>query len=243
MKRIFILTIAILALASPLAGAEIESAKYHDLIAGISRAREPVVAGRYVVFTARGKARHAGIAFEHEKYRTIHTFQRLVRTDENNEPRKDDSGKPLETVLFYIAEIPPQTAALHYRLVIDGLWTADPLNPDSYYDYDNGMTVSSTTVEYYETFKTANVNKGQVRFACEASPGAAITVAGTFNNWDPFMYEMTETKAGWYELAMPLPAGTWYYAYFSGTEQIPDSLNPDRVYTKDGRVASVIEVR
>ncbi|MDR1747759.1 MAG: glycogen-binding domain-containing protein, partial [Spirochaetaceae bacterium] len=67
-------------------------------------------------------------------------------------------------------------------------------------------------------------------------------LAGSFNNWDSFMYEMTETSAGIYQIDIPLPPGTYFYAFFSGTAQIADIKNPDRRYTADGRIASVITV-
>lgn len=242
MKRSLAALIAVLCLVLPASGAEIEAITYNNLISTISRAREPVISGRYVIFTASGKARHAGIAFEHENYTNTRTMRRLIRKDESGNPRRDENGKLLETVLFYIAEVPPGMRELRYRMVIDGLWTTDPLNSSMEYDSANGMMVSSLPVEYYETFKTNNVNRGQVRFVCSARPGADIRLAGSFNNWDPFMYEMTETAPGEYELTLPLPRGVWYYSYFEGTTRITDSTNPDRVYTKDGRVASVVTV-
>jgi len=128
-------------------------------------------------------------------------------------------------------------------MVIDGLWTTDPLNSQTEYDYNNGMMVSALSVDYYEVFQTANVNQGQVRFTYIGDPGNVIDLAGSFNDWDPFMYEMTETSPGKYELVLPLPAGTWYYSYFEGTTQLKDDTNSERVYTKDGRVASVVTVK
>lgn len=230
-------------MAVPLFGAGIEAVTYNNLVAGISRARGPVVSGRFIVFTASGKARHIGIAFEHEKYQTIYSFQRIARKDEMGEPRKDETGKVMESVLFYIAQIPPGFHELRYRMVIDGLWTTDPLNGQSEYDYDNGMTVSSVPVDYYEIFQTNNVNQGEVRFTYTGTSGKTIRLAGSFNNWDPFMYEMTETSPGQYELTLPLPAGTWYYAYFDGMTQVPDGSNREQAYTRDGRIASVVTVQ
>lgn len=243
MKRIYLfVAFALFSLATSF-GAEIEAVAYNNMIAGISRAREPVVSGRYVVFTASGKARHTAIAFEHEGYAKIHSFQRIVRKDEKGEPQKDADGKAIEPVLFYIAEVPSGHREIRYRMVIDGLWTTDPLNARSAYDYANGMTVSTLAVDYYEIFQTANVASGQVRFTYEGTPGEVIRLAGNFNNWDPFMYEMAEMSPGKYELTLPLPPGTWQYAYFAGTEQLPDTTNHERVYTKDGRVASVVRVQ
>lgn len=227
----------------PLSAEGIESKEYTNLVAGITVSRGPVVSGNYIVFTASGKARHTAIAFEHENYTEIHSFKRLVRKDENGEPQKDENGKAKETVLFYIAEIPPECREIRYRMVIDGLWTTDPLNVNEQYDYRNGMVVSTIPVEYYEVFKTSNVSDNRVRFTWNGKPGKSITLAGTFNNWDPFMYDMVELSPGKYELLLPLPAGTWYYAYYEGTTQLTDVTNDDRVYTKDGHVASVITVK
>lgn len=242
MKRIILsFTVALIALL-PLSGAGIEAVTYNNLVASISRVREPVVSGRYIVFTASGKARHTAVSFEYENYTQMHSFKRIVRKDENNKPAKDEFGREIEPILFYIAEIPPGYGEIRYRMVIDGLWTTDPLNANTAYDYENGMMVSTLPVEYYEIFQTSNVSKDFVRFTYAGNPGETIRLAGTFNDWDPFMYEMTEISPGKYELLLPLPAGTWYYAYFNGTQQIPDNTNHNRVYTKDGRVASVVVV-
>lgn len=243
MKRLLLTLLAAFLVLVPLCGAEIESVTYARLVSSIGQPEKPVVSGKYVIFTAHGDARHAGISFRHENYTTIHSLKRIVRRDEYGMPQKDSSGRPLDTVLFYVAEIPPGIEEIQYRMVIDGLWTCDPLNERSAYDPDNRMQVSVLTVNRYETFKTDYINNGSVRFTCMADSGRSIRLAGSFNNWDPFMYEMIETSPGKYELILPLPRGTWYYAYFDGTTQLPDPANPDRVYTRDGRVASVVTVQ
>lgn len=243
MKQKHLLSACLLCIILPIFGADIEAVTYSKLVSTISRAREPILNGSHAIFTANGDARHIGIAFEHEGYRTIHSFQRIVRKDEFGKPQKDAQGKPLETILFYITHIPEGMHALRYRMVIDGLWVTDPLNKKTEYDYTNGMHVSTLPVQYYEVFQTNNVSPGQVRFVYEGKPNSHIRLAGTFNNWDPFMYELTETKEGYHELLLPLPRGTWYYSYYEGTERLPDTTNSERVYTKDGRVASVVVVK
>ena len=242
MKRTTFALLLSLFLGLPGFSAGIESITYNNLVAGISRVREPVITGKYIIFTASGSARFTGIAFEHEKYRKTWPFKRIVKKDELGLPQKDATGKPVDTILFYIAEIPPDMSEIRYRMVIDGLWTTDPQNTSIVYDYENGMNLSRVAVEKYEIFATSNRNQGQVRFTYEGKSGSTIRLAGTFNSWDPFMYELTETSYGKYELVLPLPAGQWYYAYFEGTTQLRDTTNTERVYTKDGRVASVVIV-
>jgi len=243
MKRLLLLLSTVALTLLPLSGSDIEAVTYARLVSSISQPEAPVVTGKYVIFTAQGDARHAGISFRHENYATVHSLKRIVRRDEYGLPQKDSSGEPLDTVLFYIAQVPPGTEELQYRMVINGLWTTDPLNDETVYDRENRMNVSVLRVQRYETFRTDHVKNGEVRFSCVAAPGRSIHLAGSSNNWDPFMYEMPEVSPGQYELILPLPRGTWHYAYFEGTSQIPDYTNPDRVYTRDGRVASVVIIR
>ncbi len=207
---------------------------YASLVAEISAPQTPVVRGRHIIFTANGNARHTGIAFEHEGYAVVHNFRRLVSRDED--------AKPAETTLFYIMEIPAETSEIRYRIVRDGLWMNDPLNPRSVYDFALGTRVSVLQVEPYRIYETASAGNNLVRFVYEGESGEVIRLAGNFNNWDPFMYEMKEIERGKYELVLPLPKGTWYYAFFHGTTQIRDESASMKVYTKDGRIASVITV-
>lgn len=234
MKQISALVWIILFFLPAVLAADSDDLVRNDLIASISRAREPVVSGKFAVFTADGNIRHAGVAFEHENFSRIHSFKRLIR--------RDLAGKPTSEVLFYILDIPPLMTSLRYRMVIDGLWTTDPHNPVTVFDYVQGFHLSSLPVDYYEVFQTNNVSDGLVRFTWEGESGKTIRLAGTFNNWDPFMYELTETVPGKYEIRLPLPRGKWLYAFYDGTRQLPDTINRDRVYTKDGRIASVITI-
>ncbi len=219
----------------------VEPIAYHALATAITRPVPPSVNNRIMVFTAPGTARHVGIAFEHEDYRKIHSFQRLVRRDLSGQPQRDESGTLREQVLFWIGEVPQGMTEIRYRMVIDGLWTVDPLNPSTVYDYRSGMNLSVLNVEYWKTFET-DTTSGPVTFRYEGASGRIIRLAGNFNNWDPFMYEMIEVAQGRYELTMALPRGTWQYAFFEGSSQVPDLTNHNRVYTRDGRVASIITV-
>jgi len=127
------------------------------------------------------------------------------------------------------------------------LWTTDPANPDSYYDEKAGISLSRFTFASDLPQKTAPAatnaaSENIVRFICRANAHQKIYLAGSFTNWDPWIYEMKETSRGLYEIALPLPSGTHYYNYYSGMDALTDSTNPNKAYTKDGRVASVITV-
>ncbi len=93
MKRIAFFLLYSIA-AALLSAAGIDPLTADKLVAEITRVSPPVTKGEYVIFTADSAYRYAGIAFDFENFRTIHTFQRLVSRDEN--------GKEFDYVLFFI---------------------------------------------------------------------------------------------------------------------------------------------
>lgn len=212
----------------------IESDTYLSLVGNVTRSSAPkIVDDRYIIFTASSASRHVAVAFEHEKYAILHSFRRLV-------PDKESGSVLLEPVLFYIMEIPEKLTKLRYRLVFDGLWTQDPLNENEEFDFENRMTVSAITFPPRRDIRTRIIDGKNVNFVYVGNPHLKISVAGSFNNWDPFMYFMEETSEGIYELTLPLPKGTHTYSYFLGTERKVDVTNHERSYGSDGKVVSVL---
>jgi hypothetical protein len=57
------------------------------------------------------------------------------------------------------------------------------------------------------------------------------------------MYELRETSPGRYHLDLPVPPGTYLYAYYYRGERILDPFNQRKVYTKDGKTASQVTVQ
>ena len=213
----------------------IESDEYLHLVEDIIKVGPPKIIDRYVVFTATAKARHVAIAFEHEKYAKLHSFRRLI-------PDKEAGSVLLEPVLFFIMEIPEKTSFLKYRLVIDGLWTFDPENNTQEFDEDAKVTVSKLSFPPRRDIKTRVLTGRIVNFVYVGIPHQRVSVAGSFNNWDPFMYFLKETSEGIYELELALPHGTHVYSYFLGTQMEPDVTNPNHYYNEEGKKASVIKL-
>ncbi|MGP1439620.1 MAG: isoamylase [Treponema sp.] len=211
----------------------IESDTYLSLVGGIIKSSAPKIVDKYIVFTASSSSRHVAVAFEHEKYAVLHSFRRLV-------PDKEAGSVLLEPVLFYIMEIPENMTKLRYRLSFDGLMTQDPLNANEEFDFENRMTVSTVTFPPRRDIRTRIIDGKSVNFVYVGVPHLKISVAGSFNNWDPFMYFMEETSEGIYELTLPLPKGTYTYSYFLGTEMKVDITNHERSYGADGKVVSVL---
>lgn len=207
---------------------------YDKVIREIRKPQAPVVTDDYIVFSADASHRFVGVAFDFENYQTIHPFQILNTLDMDNEVT--------DSVLFYCYERKHQVSSIKYRLVMDGLWTTDPENPEKVYD-ENVNLYFSTVSNLGEIATYTKQNESNItRFIYKGKSGLDLKLAGSFTNWDPWIYTMKETKPGFYELELPLPTGKHYYSYFAGLVPVLDNTNPDKVYTDDGRVANVLVV-
>lgn len=203
------------------------------LIHDIEAPGAPVITDDYIVFTATPNNRYVGIVFDFEEYKIIHPFQVLSTTD--------DEGKSTRKLMFYCYERQHKFSSLQYRLVIDGLWTIDPNNPNKVYDDNVNLYFSKVEDPGSEKIFTAQTNDS-VRFIYKGESGLKLHLAGTFTNWDPWIYELAEVKPGFYELELPLTTGTYYYNYYVGLTPILDSTNPNKAYAPDGRSANIITV-
>jgi hypothetical protein len=208
----------------------------------------PVIYNDFVIFTADSSLRKVGIAFAHENFANTYWFKHLIRPQDPlyapippgkkvPDPYKD-SG-----IQFHVYEIPKNLKELEYRLVVNGLWTTDPYNSQIQRDLASGLILSVLRLplrpskpDHFERFPDV------VTFTYKGPPAENVTVAGSFNGWDPFMYELKESPAGVYTLAIPLPSGTYQYVFFCRGVRIVDSYNPRRSYARDGSAASEIEV-
>ncbi len=204
------------------------------LIHNIDEPGAPVITNDYIVFTAEPNHRYVGIAFEHENYQIVHPFKALVMTD--------DDGNSYRKHLFYCYERKHEFTTLKYRLVIDGLWTTDPFNPQK--EYDDSVNLYFSVIEDPNSVKifTKPEEKNGIHFIYRGKSGLKLNLAGTFTNWDPWIYQLKETSPGFYELTLPLPTGKYFYNYYIGLTPIMDESNPEKAYAPDGRSASVIIV-
>jgi hypothetical protein len=207
----------------------------------------PKIVGDTVIFTVSSEYRRAGIAFAHEGFGKVHWFKKLMIPNENASPWKKDKPPPDlyrdSGMLFHVFTIPETLSGeIEYRLVMDGLWVCDPLNPRR---RSGAAGLDRSVVVLPKITRPDSLSRGPLgtlNFTFYAPGGETVTVAGTFNNWDPFMYELRETSPGRYTLSLPLPPGTYHYAFFYRGERLLDPSNPNRVYSRDGKAASEASV-
>ena len=205
------------------------------IISEINGLNEPYIRGDFIVFTAQPHSRHVGIAFDFEQFRVIHSYQRINTRDIDNQI--------ISSMYFYVLKIPEGVDAVSYKIIIDGLWAVDPLNPNTKFDSAANAVLSTVRVPRQTIPATRITAQGRVRFVYTGESGQKIQLGGSFTNWDPFIYEMRETRPGLYECEISLLPGTHYYNFYKGMAVVIDHTNPSRAYTSDGRTASVIEIR
>jgi hypothetical protein len=244
MKKQTVFLLLLTGIIGSIGAASTDSFQFIDHLLRLKGPERPQIVEDAVIFTVPSSYRRVGIAFAHEGFGKVYWFQRFMISNENAGAWIKDKAPPDlhrdSGMLFYIYTIPEDLKdVLEYRLIIDGLWVKDPLNPDYRIDPVSGIAKSVITLPHIKRPDSPNRGPaGTLTFTYYAPPGETITVAGSFNNWDPFMYELRETSRGCYSLSLPLPAGTYQYTFFHRGERRLDPNNPRRVYTREGKAAN-----
>ena len=241
--KAFITTALLIFIIGNIKAVDIESYQFIDYIRAITAPGKPEIYEDGVIFTAPSSYRRVGISFAHEGYSKVYWFKRLMvpkdaaeYTNAAGKIRKGIDQNQDSGIMFHFESIPGNIKNMDYRMIIDGLWTADPLNPLTV-SGPSGVVESRVPLPEKPIKETVPV-PGTYRFSYRAPPGETITVGGSFNNWDPFMYELRETSPGLYTLTLPLPPGTFQYVFFRRGEMIPDPANARMLYSRDGRIVS-----
>jgi len=194
-------------------------------MANITRSAPPVLRQNTVLFTYYQPAyvRYVGIAFEFERYQTIHQF------------RRNDHD-----VFVYPFEVPEGFSELKYRIVVDGLWMPDPRNPDRTVDH-MGNQLSRFTFDLPQKMVLASPiqrSDGTVEFYLRHSAGGRVFLTGNFTNWEPFMIEMEEVSPGLYTLSRRFMPGNYEYYFIAGGARMIDPLNSEFGTDAHGYLAS-----
>ncbi|TVR02637.1 MAG: hypothetical protein EA403_08720 [Spirochaetaceae bacterium] len=235
-------------------------------IARLDRAGAPELVDDHVLFTYEAspgrRVRHVGVAFRHENFRTIHTFFRFPERD--GEPWRDSS-------FFFAYPLPRDQEArtLEYRLVVDGIWTSDPANPNERISPDgvrlsrvdlparpappshNPMTVSAEQRLVRFVLEPGDTTTGDLLSVLgrqtffDADRPLDVRIAGSFNRWDPFMHVLREVpgRPGRWEIELAVPPGNHSYYFVVNGIRIIDPHNPQTRYHREGYYVSFFSVR
>jgi len=224
----------------------IESYKVIEYLLSLKEPGPPVFIEDMVVFTASTSQRRVGIAFADEGFYKVHWFRQMLIGQDPQDLLANKKADPYKDsgILFYVHKPPEGTFAVEYRLIINGLWTTDPVNPAMRRDNNSGLTWSTLALPPREPeLSPLKGPPGSLSFFFKGPPGETVSVGGSFNGWDPFMYELKEGPPGSYSLNIPLPPGRYQYVFFHRGQRYLDPNNASRVYSKDGRAASEIVIQ
>ncbi len=226
----YLFTILILAGIVPaLPGQEIENIPLYLNVSDLESAKKPYFFEDNIIFSyvpdRRERVRFVGTAFEFENFTRIHPFKRNANG-----------------VYFLVLPIPDGRDALRYRYQVDGIWIDDPQNPGTR-DGTSGISISRLQLpERIERAEESPLIKpaGMVSFYYYGSPDRRVSVAGSFNNWDPYFHSLEETKrgSGVYKITLRLLPGRYYYYFIIDGERRTDPLNSETVYNFDSKAVS-----
>jgi len=247
--RFFLLLTLIFSFMPITAGAENwETYELIERLLAIPGPGTPLIYKDFVIFTADTSLRKVGIAFAHENFAYTYWFkQLLLPQDPLNAPippgKKVPDPYKDSGIQFHVFEVPEGLNEVGYRFVINGLWTTDPYNPLTRRDLVSGLTLSVVRMppRPIKLDPLKGLPEG-LTFTFNGPPGETVTIAGSFNGWDPFMYELKENPAGVYTLTLPLLPGTYQYVFFCQGKRFVDLNNPRRSYSREGKASSEITV-
>ncbi len=233
--NIVLLTILLSFLAlSGLSGLTNESVSIHMHITNTEQGQSPVFIGRKILFSYSAPSkkrfiRRVGISFGFEDYRVVYPF---FKNEKN--------------VFIYVADVPAGIASIDYRIIVDGLWIADPNSPQTVVSND-GFPISRVEIPAYLKYSTETpvIKQGRtVQFIYSGDSGKSVFLAGNFNNWDPFMLRMKEDprEPGLYSLSIKIPSGNQYYTFIADGKEIIDPNNPKKAIDKNGKRVSYLFV-
>jgi len=190
-------------------------------IRGVEHAAPPQYLDRQVLlsYQANKPVRLVGARFAHEEYRVFHIYFR----NEND-------------VFLLLLDVPEEVEELRYRMVVDGLWISDPFNPGSDEDaFGRVFSLFSLQDRPARTTVSPEIHReGSVTFFFKSLPDRAVSVAGDFNNWDPFWHRMREAGPGEYRLTVRMPPGQHFYYYIVNGQRVLDPINQDTARDYEG---------
>ena len=221
----FILTI----LTFPILSLQGINLKIHQLIINSDTAIKPVIIQNTLVlsYASTDYIQSLSAAFAHENYSRLHTYERNA-----------------QGVFFLAFPLPENLDKLDYRIVVDGIWTTDPL-AQQHKDH-NGIMVSTLFLTSLPSGISPGARKLEnrtIQFVFQGQPGSLVSLVGNFNKWDPYLTPMNESliQPGLFTARLEIVDTPIYYRYVVDGLNTPDPANPHQVVNGWGEIVSVIK--
>ncbi|AYE36215.1 hypothetical protein DB313_01725 [Borrelia turcica IST7] len=139
--------------------------------------------------------------------------------------------------LFFVkVNLPHGLCRIKYKLVVDGIWTNDEYNTNIVYDKDlipfSVIDISGINDSYISLRNPIDSSDSrEVEIFYIGRPGQVVTIAGNFNNFNPFLNRLIEQEhnQGIYTIKLKdLPKGRIYYYFVDSGNKVIDKNNVNR---------------
>jgi hypothetical protein len=225
MKKRILFTILLLVGALSLFSVPLD---LHLAIVSLEEAQEPFFVDNYIVFSypKSNSVRLAAIAFKHENFTTLHRFQ----------------INPSGVFIFYF-DRPEDLNEIEYRIILDGLWTNDPNQVFQRTDSRGSkISVLPLPLQRSKPIISPLIDGQKVTFLYQGRQNQTISVAGSFNNFDPFIYPLKEIEPGTYQASYFIRSGKHEYIFIIDGRRMLDPLNPSSIQDMEGNQFSVLQL-
>ncbi|MBN2737788.1 MAG: hypothetical protein JXR70_12460 [Spirochaetales bacterium] len=186
-------------------------------------AREPEIFQDYILFTYKSErpARYVAAVFEHEDFCNF----RMFKVNEEN-------------VYFLLLPVPDNITTLRYRYIVDGLYMINPYEKDFEHDQEGyKLSVFRLPAKSIKeaAIRNPKIEGKRVSFIYKGQPGHIVNLVSNFSSWDPFLYPLSETSSGYYEIELFLGSGEYYYYFLDNGQKILDPYNRE-IYQDSARI-------
>ncbi|AHH10504.1 hypothetical protein bcCo53_000331 [Borrelia coriaceae] len=146
--------------------------------------------------------------------------------------------------LFFVKiNLPHGVGRIKYRLVVDGIWTNDAYNKNVVFNKDLipfsiiDIDVDHSYVSLRNPIDSSDGREVEIFYI--GRPGQIVTIAGNFNNFNPFLNRLIEQEPqkGVYTIKLKdLPKGRIYYYFVDSGNKVLDKNNVNRInlYSVEG---------
>ncbi len=139
--------------------------------------------------------------------------------------------------LFFVKiNLPHGIGKIKYRLIVDGIWTNDEYNENVVFNKDLiPFSIIDIGVDYgYVSLRNPidSSDGREVELFYIGQPGHIVTIAGNFNNFNPFLNRLVEqeSRKGVYTIKLKdLPKGRIYYYFVDSGNKVIDKNNVNRI--------------
>ncbi len=128
-----------------------------------------------------------------------------------------------------------------YRIKVDGYWIADPMNPESVMDYGRErLSVLKLNRDFVpDAAFPFWISNNTYLFRYKNTNAQIVTIAGDFNNWNPYSHQLEYKGAGIFETELILePKKIYLYSFVEDGHWVADPDNKQQFVNDIGRPVS-----